>query len=152
MDDYAICVLSTLPQMTDRRNDRKVPNYGYNLPSFGGNIMGEKSHDYSFDGRSGSGNGSVMKLKREPARSHAGDDGSRGLNAARAPAPAAGTACPYGTDDGEPVYGGPPGKRPRVALCGAPGAERQLGEAVFGYGLSPGPLGLLLVLIRNRNR
>src|ERR1035438_10114358 len=124
-----------------RRNHQKVPNYGDNLPSFGGNIMGKKSHDYSFSSNSGTGNGSVMKLKRHgPARSHAGDDGSGGLNAARAHPPAAGTAHPNGTDDGELVYGRPPGKRPRVALCGAPGAPRQLGEAVFGYGLSRSPM------------
>src|ERR1035437_4347406 len=86
---------------------KKYQNRGDNLPSFGGNIMGEKSHDYPFVRSSGNADGSVMQLIHEPARSHARDACTRGLNVARAHAPAARTTPPDGTDDGELVSGGP---------------------------------------------
>src|ERR1019366_2319446 len=112
----------------------KYQNYGDNLPQFGGNIIGEKSHDYSFGASSGSGHASVIKLNHEPGWSPAGNACSGRLCAAGAPATAAGTARPNGTDDGMPVDCRPPGKCPRLALSGAPEAARQLGEAaVFEY-------------------
>src|ERR1019366_6086408 len=116
---------------------KKYQNRGDNLPSFRGNIMSEKSHDYPFVRSSGSADGSVMELRRELGRCHARDACSRGLRVACAPAPPAGTASPNATHDGEPVFGGPPGKRPRSALCGAPEAARQLGEAAVGYRALP---------------
>jgi hypothetical protein len=93
--------------------------------------MGEKSHDYPFVRNSGSADGSVMQLIHGPARSHARDACTRGLNVARAHTPAAGTAPPNGTDYGQPMYGGPPGKRPRGAFCRAPDAARQLARPFY---------------------
>src|ERR1017187_7552951 len=135
----AICSLSTLRRPLTNENIKKYQDRGDNLPSFGGNIVGEKSHDYPFVRSSGSADESMMELRHEPGRSHAGDARSRGLRAACAPAPPAGTASPNGTDDGQLILGRPLGKRPRGSLRRAPGAARQLGEAAVGYRALPYP-------------